>query len=88
LWLFSRPNSFAFETEFGLQPGQEILQKWNQRAARVSPRMEITGDGLMLGAGMILAKKARDKRGKPRQRAQGERRCRKLIGPGAATYGG
>jgi hypothetical protein len=38
---------------------QEILQKWNERSRRFHPRMEITHDGLMLGAGTILAKLAR-----------------------------
>ncbi|QBR71113.1 hypothetical protein CU048_07250 [Beijerinckiaceae bacterium] len=43
---------------------QELLQKWEGR--RVRPRMEITGEGLMLGAGTILAKTTRAERGAPR----------------------
>jgi hypothetical protein len=43
---------------------QELLQKWDDRARR--PRMEITGEGLMLGAGTVLAGATRDGRGRPR----------------------
>ncbi len=44
--------------------GQELLQKWDARARR--PRMEISGEGLTLGAGMVLAGMAKDERGRPR----------------------
>jgi hypothetical protein len=44
---------------------QKLLQKWDDRARRF-PRMETTGEGLMLGAGTVLAGMARDKRGAAR----------------------
>jgi hypothetical protein len=43
---------------------QELWQKWDQRAARLHPRMEITGEGLTLGAGTVLAGMAKDERGR------------------------
>jgi hypothetical protein len=46
-----------------VQPDQELLQKWGARAASLYPRMEITGEGLTLGAGTVLVGKAQDKRG-------------------------
>ncbi|MGH6857074.1 MAG: hypothetical protein ACRECP_05365, partial [Methylocella sp.] len=48
-----------------MQPGQELLQKWNARARGLHPRMEITTEGLVLGAGTVLAKSAADARGRP-----------------------
>jgi hypothetical protein len=48
-----------------VQPVQELLQKWDERG-RFHPRIEITGDGLTLGAGTVLAKMVRDKRSKLR----------------------
>ncbi|HMF05958.1 MAG TPA: hypothetical protein VKE72_02970 [Methylocella sp.] len=48
-----------------MQPDQELLQKWDARAARLYSRLEITCDGLMLGAGTILAKMVRDESGAP-----------------------
>jgi hypothetical protein len=33
---------------------QELLQKWDARGRRLYERMEITGEGLMLGAGTVL----------------------------------
>jgi hypothetical protein len=44
---------------------QELLQKWDARARRLYERMEITGEGLMLGAGTVLAGMAKDERGRP-----------------------
>jgi hypothetical protein len=44
---------------------QELLQKWDARARRLQPRMEISREGLMLGAGTVLAGTARDERGGP-----------------------
>jgi hypothetical protein len=38
-----------------VQPGQGILQKWDGRAACLHPRTEITGYGLVLGAGTVVA---------------------------------
>ncbi|MBO0734158.1 MAG: hypothetical protein J2P49_07560, partial [Methylocapsa sp.] len=49
-----------------MQTAEEILRKWDARGARFYQRMEITGEGLMLGAGTVLAKIARDKRGATR----------------------
>ncbi len=43
-----------------MQLGQAILQKWDARTARIYPRMEITGEGLTLGAGTALAKMGQD----------------------------
>jgi hypothetical protein len=43
---------------------QELLQKWDARARRLRPRMEITGEGLTLGAGTVLAGMAPDERGR------------------------
>ncbi len=43
-----------------MQPGREILHKWEAQLRRLHPRMEITRDGLVLGAGTILAKVGRD----------------------------
>jgi hypothetical protein len=45
---------------------QELLQRWDDRARRLYPRMEIIGEGLMLGAGTVLAGMAKDERGRPR----------------------
>lgn len=41
-----------------MQPDQELLRKWEVRAAgRVYSRLEIGHDGLVLGAGTVLAKR-------------------------------
>jgi hypothetical protein len=42
---------------------QELLQKWDARARRLHRRMEISGEGLTLGAGTVLAAMAKDERG-------------------------
>src|ERR1700730_5916294 len=52
--------------EFWVAQTQELLQKWDDRARRLYPRTEISGEGLMLGAGTVLAGMARDERGRPR----------------------
>jgi hypothetical protein len=41
------PSPFlsAFETGLGVQTGQEILHKWDKRAARIYPRTEMTNEG-------------------------------------------
>jgi hypothetical protein len=86
------PNFCAFETGFLVQPAQEILQKWNARDRRIHPRMEISGDGLMLGAGTILAKTALDSRGarltlddEPRAMALLSTACKQSVGPFAVA---
>ncbi|MGH6856061.1 MAG: hypothetical protein ACRECP_00060 [Methylocella sp.] len=48
--------------------GQELLEKWDVRARGIRPHMEIFGERLMLGAGTVLARMARDERGRPRPR--------------------
>src|SRR5215813_5042866 len=50
----------------GVQTAQEILCKWDKRAARLCPSMEITSEGLALGAGTILAKASRGRGGDPK----------------------
>jgi len=56
---------------------QELLQKWDARARR--PRMEITGEGLTLGAGTVLAGMAKDERGRPRLALADEPRAFALL---------
>ncbi len=46
-----------------MEQTQELLQKWDARARRLSPRMEISGEGLTLCAGTVLAGIAGDGRG-------------------------
>ncbi|MGA9488122.1 MAG: hypothetical protein WBV25_13780 [Methylocella sp.] len=62
-----------------MKPRQELLQKWEARAGRFHPRMEITSDGLMLGAGTLLAKMAQDERGRPRLGIDDEPRAMALL---------
>jgi hypothetical protein len=62
-----------------VQTPQEILQKWDKRTARFRRRMEITGEGLMLGAGTVLAKMSRDRGGMPRHAAYDEPRVMALL---------
>ncbi len=47
-----------------MRPGQELLEKWEARG--LHPRLEITSEGLTLGAGTMLARMARDGRGAPK----------------------
>ncbi|MGA7383635.1 MAG: hypothetical protein WBW81_02735, partial [Methylocella sp.] len=49
-----------------MEQPQELLQKWDEGARRQYPRMEITGEGMTLGAGTVLAGMAKDERGRPR----------------------
>ena len=62
-----------------MQPGQEVLEKWDARARGLRPRMEITGEGLTLGAGTMLAGMARDERGRPRLALDDEPRVMALL---------
>jgi hypothetical protein len=58
---------------------QQLAQKWDARARRLRPRMEITGEGLTLGAGTVFAKMARDGRGRPRLSLDDEPRALALL---------
>jgi hypothetical protein len=58
---------------------QQLLQKWDDRARRLYPRMEISGDGLTLGAGTVLAGMAKDQRGRPRLAFDDEPRVMALL---------
>jgi hypothetical protein len=60
-----------------MEQTQELLQKWDVRARR--PRMEISGEGLMLGAGTVLAGMAREGRGRPRLALDDEPRVMALL---------
>ncbi|MFZ0507253.1 MAG: hypothetical protein WBD78_01290 [Methylocella sp.] len=53
--------------------------KWDDRARRQCPRMEITGEGLTIGAGTVLAGIARDERGRPRLALSDEPRAVALL---------
>jgi hypothetical protein len=66
-----------------VQTGQELLQKWDARAPRLYLRMEVTGEGLALGARTILAKMARDERGAPFLFLENEQRT---IAPLTTAY--
>jgi hypothetical protein len=61
------------------QTGQEILQKWDERSRHFQPRMEITREGLVLGAGTVLAKMAQDTRGERSLVLDDEPRAMALI---------
>ena len=62
-----------------MEQTQELLQKWDDRARRQCPRMEITGERLTLGAGTVLAGIARDERGRPRLALRDEPRALALL---------
>jgi hypothetical protein len=62
--------------------GARALRKWGARAARLHPRMEITGEGLVLGAGTILAKMARDESRAPLLSLDDEPRICALLSTG------
>ena len=62
-----------------MEQTQELLQKWDDRARRLYPRMEISGEGLTLGAGTVLAGMARDERGCPRIVLDDEPRALALL---------
>lgn len=57
----------------------ELLQKWDDGARRLYPRMEITSEGLTLGAGTVLAGIAKDERGRPRLTFDDEPRALALL---------
>jgi hypothetical protein len=69
---------------FWVEQTQGLLQKWEARARGLRPRMEISREGLMLGAGTVLAGIARDERGRPRLALDDEPRALALL---AAAYG-
>jgi hypothetical protein len=58
---------------------QELWQKWDDRARRLHPRMEISGEGLSLGPGTVLAGMGQDERGRPRLALDDEPRVRALL---------
>ena len=62
-----------------MQTGQELLQKWDARAPRLYLRVEVTGEGLVLGARTILAKMVRDERGAPFLFLEDEQRTIALL---------
>jgi hypothetical protein len=62
-----------------VEPGQELLQKWDERRGRFHPRMEITSEGLMLGVGTVLAKMAQDESGRSRLVLDDEPRAIALL---------
>lgn len=62
-----------------MEQTQELLQKWDDRARRLRPRMEISGEGLMLGAGTVLAGMGQDERGRPRLAFDDEPRALALL---------
>ncbi len=67
-----------------MEQTQELLQKWDDWARRRYPRMEISGEGLTLGAGTVLAGMAREERGRPRLVLADESRVLVLL---ATAYG-
>src|ERR1700736_1464520 len=69
---------------FWVEQTQQLLQKWEARARGLRPRMEISREGLMLGAGTVLAGIARDERGRPRLALDDEPRAWARL---AAAYG-
>jgi hypothetical protein len=58
---------------------QELLQKWDDRARRQYPRMEISREVLMLGAGTVLAGMIHDERGRLRLALDNEPRVMALL---------
>ncbi|MGB7045889.1 MAG: hypothetical protein WBD65_13580 [Methylocella sp.] len=62
-----------------MEQTQELLQKWDDRARRLYPRMEISGEGLLLGAGTVLAGMTKDERGRPRLALGDEPRALALL---------
>jgi hypothetical protein len=65
---------------------EEIRQRWRERsrAGALHTKMEITGEGLVLGAGTILAKMGGDSKGAPALSLDGERRIMAAL---ATAYG-
>ncbi|MGH6796435.1 MAG: hypothetical protein ACREDH_14860 [Methylocella sp.] len=68
-----------------MQPERELLQKWEARNVygRFHPGLEIGTEGLVLGAGTLLAKAAADSRGRPHLAIDEPR----VMAPIAAAYG-
>ncbi|MGA7383643.1 MAG: hypothetical protein WBW81_02775 [Methylocella sp.] len=62
-----------------MEQTQQLAQKWDARSRCLRPRMEITGEGLTLGAGTVLAGMAKDERGRPRLALNGEPRIMALL---------
>jgi hypothetical protein len=58
---------------------QWLLQKWDARAHRLYPRMEISRDGVTFSAGTVLAGMAKDERGRPRSTLDDEPRALALL---------
>ncbi|MGA7383632.1 MAG: hypothetical protein WBW81_02720 [Methylocella sp.] len=56
-----------------------LLQNWDARARGLRPRMEISGEELMLGAGTVLAGMAQDERARPRLALDDEPRALALL---------
>ncbi len=73
-------RSSAFETEFWVQLGQSFCKNGTRGARGLRQRMEITSEGLTLGAGTMLAGMARDGRGAPRLALDDEPRVMALLG--------
>jgi hypothetical protein len=65
---------------------EEIRQRWRERsrAGALHTKMEITGEGLVLGAGTNLAKMGGDSKGAPALSLDGERR---IVAALATAYG-
>jgi hypothetical protein len=65
---------------------EEIRQRWSERscAGALHPHLEITGEGLVLGAGTILAKMGGDSKGSPELSLDDERRIMAIL---ATAYG-
>ncbi|MGH6845965.1 MAG: hypothetical protein ACREC0_00585 [Methylocella sp.] len=62
-----------------MQLGQELLEKLDTRARGLRPHMEIFCEGLMLGAGTVLAGITQDERGAPRLALDDESRVTALL---------
>jgi hypothetical protein len=65
---------------------EEIRQRWSERsrAGALHPHLEITGEGLVLGAGTILAKMGGDSKGSLELSLDDERRIMAIL---ATAYG-
>ena len=62
-----------------MEQTQELLEKWDDWARRLYPRMEIPGEGLTLGAGTVLAGMAQDERARPHLALDDEPRVLALL---------
>jgi hypothetical protein len=79
LRLSSQANFFRFRNGAWGANRAQILQKWDEKAARLYPRMEITGAGLVLGAGTIIAKASQGERCPARLTVNDEPRVMALL---------